>query len=859
MRILIVDEHELASRAIRAVIETAPTLEVCGEASDTAGAIDKVTALRPDVLIISVNLSVNSSVNSGINSNVSTKVTPGVSTRAFSGLQATTELKRLFPQTEIVIIGQHDSPEMVQQALRAGARGYLVRSAISTDLLPAIEKAGRHETFSPSGQSTPVSARLTTQPAVQLAQQPAALQPGVQTSARTPKAADTPFELALRESEELFRSVMNNMAEGLFTFGAQGQLTYINPSAEKMLDWTAAELSGKNIHDVMHYARPDGTPFPASECPALRVIESGIEIRENEDFFIRKDGSFFAVVFSASPLRNDGSVTGAVVSFRDDTKRREAADALRHSEQLYRAIGESIDYGVWICDAEGRNTYASPSFLTLVNLSQEQCSEFGWAHVVHPDDIAGLITAWRECVGAGALWEREFRVRGRDGMYHYISGRGIPIRGDGEKVLCWAGINLDIQNLKTVEVELRNSASELQRLVHTLEERVDERTHELLNARNELQALSRRLLKTQDEERRRIARELHDGIGQLLAAMNMNLSMLVPERSALSANAAKSLDENISLVDQASQDIRTVSHLLHPPLLDEVGLTSALQWFLDGFAHRSKIAVTLHVAPDLPKLSRDLELSLFRIVQECLTNIHRHSGSLTAHVRLYAHGTEVRLEVRDEGRGIPADIQAKISSGESFGVGLRGIRERVRQFGGHIDLQSDATGTAVVAVLPYDGTEDVPSSTARETGSAKDLAPEPATPDMQTVMDPAEDVTTILCIDDEETGLLPRRLLLESAGHRVFEARSGPEGLRLFQSEKIDAVVLDYWMSGMKGTVVAAELRRLSPSVPIIMLSGLGDFPGEMMGVVDEWLLKGSNRAEHLLDTIKKLLERRPV
>jgi signal transduction histidine kinase len=143
-----------------------------------------------------------------------------------------------------------------------------------------------------------------------------------------------------------------------------------------------------------------------------------------------------------------------------------------------------------------------------------------------------------------------------------------------------------------------------------------------------------------------------------------------------------------------------MSYLLHPPLLDEIGLGSALQWYLGGFSDRSNISVSLDMTPDLGKLPRDVELSLFRIVQECLTNIHRHSGSSTARVRLHrAHG-EIILEVKDEGKGIPPDLRQKISSGEGYGLGMRGIRERLRQFGGRLELQSDDSGTVVLAALP---------------------------------------------------------------------------------------------------------------------------------------------------------------
>jgi signal transduction histidine kinase len=154
------------------------------------------------------------------------------------------------------------------------------------------------------------------------------------------------------------------------------------------------------------------------------------------------------------------------------------------------------------------------------------------------------------------------------------------------------------------------------------------------------------------------------------------------------------------LVEQVSNEIRTLSHLLHPPLLDEIGLLSALKWYIDGFSERSKIKVTADIPSDLGRLPRDVELSLFRIVQECLTNIHRHSGSLTALVRLARSRQGVTLEVKDEGRGFPPDGESIVSRSEAAGVGLRGMRERVRQLGGQLEITSNGAGTLVLARLP---------------------------------------------------------------------------------------------------------------------------------------------------------------
>jgi PAS domain S-box-containing protein len=212
--------------------------------------------------------------------------------------------------------------------------------------------------------------------------------------------------------------------------------------------------------------------------------------------------------------------------------------------------------------------------------------------------------------------------------------------------------------------------------------------------------LSGRLLTMQDQERRRIARELHDGLGQLLAAINMNVGRVMKEKANLSPATARCVEENSRLVDQALTEIRTLSYLLHPPMLDELGLASALKSYTQGFAERSKINVDLELTSDLGQLPKDHELCLFRIAQECLTNVHRHSGSSMAMVRLARTLNGIELEIKDEGRGLNKDIQAKLASGESVGVGFRSMQERVAQIGGTMTVQSNGHGTSVLVALP---------------------------------------------------------------------------------------------------------------------------------------------------------------
>jgi len=220
-------------------------------------------------------------------------------------------------------------------------------------------------------------------------------------------------------------------------------------------------------------------------------------------------------------------------------------------------------------------------------------------------------------------------------------------------------------------------------------------------AQENLRLLSGQLLHLQDQERRRIARELHDSSGQILTALGINLSLVQSGNDNIDPRAAKALQESVGLVQQLSRELRTISHLLHPPLLDEVGLASGLRSYLDGFTERSKINVDLEIPKDLGRLPQDLETTIFRVVQECLTNIHRHSQSPVARIRITRSDNQIGLEVEDRGKGIPPEKMQVMKSDGTAGVGIRGMRERLRQLGGSLEINSTEIGTVVVARLPF--------------------------------------------------------------------------------------------------------------------------------------------------------------
>jgi signal transduction histidine kinase len=225
------------------------------------------------------------------------------------------------------------------------------------------------------------------------------------------------------------------------------------------------------------------------------------------------------------------------------------------------------------------------------------------------------------------------------------------------------------------------------------------KTQQLVDSEKSLRELSRHLLRSQDEERRRIGRDLHDTLGQNLVAIKMALDSLAELMGPELGEYRKHVNECRSLSEGAIKELRTISHLMYPPMLDELGLRSAVAWYLDGFAQRSEIATTFESPDDFGRLAPDVELAMFRILQESVTNVHRHSGSSMASVRLYLKDGAAHLEVSDRGKGIARGILGNGGT-RSLGVGLRGMEERVRQLGGRLKISSSSAGTTVTATIP---------------------------------------------------------------------------------------------------------------------------------------------------------------
>jgi PAS domain S-box-containing protein len=362
-------------------------------------------------------------------------------------------------------------------------------------------------------------------------------------------------------------------------------------------------------------------------------------------------------------------------------------------EYLQRLLREQFEV-VAVADGESalENARELRPDLILSDVMMPRLDGFGLLRAVRADqDLKGI-----PLILLSARAGEESRVEGLGAGADDYLVKPFSAR----ELLARVGSHLSIARIRRESAEQFRSLSErLDADVRARTRELAERGNDLLKQSGQMRDLSRRLLQAQDEERRHIARELHDSAGQTLAVLSMNLGRLFQETQKKAPDIANRVEASEQLVQQLIQEIRTMSYLLHPPLLDETGLVSALSWYTQGLSDRSGVSVDLRIPEDFGRIPGDIELVVFRLVQECLTNIHRHSGAKNAVIRIARTRDSVSVEVCDDGRGMPAEKLSEVQLGGS-GVGIGGMRERVRQFQGDLRIESNASGTKVLVSIP---------------------------------------------------------------------------------------------------------------------------------------------------------------
>lgn len=470
-----------------------------------------------------------------------------------------------------------------------------------------------------------------------------------------------------KQAEEitgLLAAIVASSDDAIISKNLDGIITSWNKSAERIFGYAAEEAVGQHITLVIPLERH------SEESDILSRVRRGERVDHFHTVRKRKDRSLLNVSLTISPVRDlSGRVIGASKVARDITAEKQAEQALRESEQRFRVITDASPIMVWMAGTDKLCYYFNKGWLDFVGRTLEQESGNGWRQNLHPEDFDRCVQIYVSNFDARRAFEMEYRMRHHTGQYRWILDRGVPRYTPDGIFEGYVGGCLDIHDQK--------EAGEKARIA-------DDMT---------------RLMKAQDEERRRIARELHDSAGQTLTVLGLSLAQLVERAQAIAPELAKEGKEIEGIVQQLHREIRTTSYLLHPPLLDECGLASALKCYIEGLAERSPVTITLDIVANVGRLPKDMELAIFRLVQECLTNIHRHSGSKTALIEVAREGESIRIVVRDSGSGISPKRLSEIQAHRS-GVGIRGIRERIRQFHGELKIESNGNGTSVIASIP---------------------------------------------------------------------------------------------------------------------------------------------------------------
>ena len=619
------------------------------------------------------------------------------------------------------------------------------------------------------------------------------------------RTVEIELERAKREAEEQAQrlerqartldTLLENVPEGILmmTGAPDFRVIALSRHGREMIGLPEEEIIGRRIGEHVHplgLCRLDGTVPEPEEIPSYRALFKGEHVQSEEWMMRTREGTEFRVMVRCVPIRDaDGAIVGAVKCWEDITRQKAAEEALRRSEALYRAIGESIDFGVWVCDADGRNVYSSRSYLELVGMTQEECAEFGWGDALHPEDRERTIAAWKECVRTGSDWDIEHRFRGVDGKWHPILARGVPVHDAEGHIIGWTGINLDISRLKLAEERLREA---------------DRRKDEFLAT---------------------LAHELRNPLAPIRNAVHLVQHKGPPDPELLWAS--RIIDRQVSQMARLLDDLLDLSRveldkldLLRERVTIGAVLESALETSRPALeAGRHTLEVSLDAA-DAVVIGDHMRLA--QVFANLMNNAAKYTDS-GGHIQVTARRdtTCVVVRVRDNGIGFRPDESAglfemfsqtesaRAKSGGGLGIGLALVRGLVEKHGGKVSAHSDGPGRGSEFAV------ELPLAMSAETTRPSSEERLPALGGVG---------RRVLIADDNRDAADSLAMLLRLRGHEVQTVHDGHAALAAAAEFAPDAAVIDLGMPGLGGIDVAERIRGepWGDGILLVALTGWG-------------------------------------
>ena len=546
------------------------------------------------------------------------------------------------------------------------------------------------------------------------------------------------MDILIADDHELFRRGLRNLLESHTEWHVCGEASDGREAVEKacaldpdviLLDVSMPEMNGLDAARLIRKRSPRSQILMISQNDPALIAKTALEAGAKG--FIQKSRISQDLAKAIQAISGDSLDPAPLgIPFEGNAPAPVENESDMHAQArgLLAAIVDSSDDAVISKNLKGTITSWNKSAERMFGYAASEAIGKHIKLIIPPERWSEEDEILRK-LGRGERVEHFETIRVRkDGSLLELSLTISPVRDSTGKVIGASKVARDVSERKRTERQLQENQERLkaeaellrkseerfrelsERLDHEVRVRtaeLEERNAEVLRQSEQLRELSWHLLRVQDDERRRIARELHDSAGQMLAVLGMNLSSLSEMALSTAPDFAERAESCQELIRRLQQEIRTTSYLLHPPLLEEAVLAAALDWYVDGLHARSGLEISLDVSEDLERLPDNLELVVFRIVQEALTNVHRHSGGNTGAICISRQGKNVIVEIKDNGRGIEPTKLAEIQTRGS-GVGIRGMRERIKQFQGSLDIQSDRSGTRIVATIP------IPANPERE-------------------------------------------------------------------------------------------------------------------------------------------------